>query len=85
MYFILNQYNLYLCNNTLTNVIYNKGSISSYTNVTVMDNGNNVVYSANVTDNFTISGLAAGDYNITFTYSEYTHSMVKNNGYKIRF
>lgn len=47
-YFILNQQNLYLCNNTLTNVIYNKGNIKSYTNVTVMDNETYNVFSSTV-------------------------------------
>ncbi|WP_296806551.1 collagen binding domain-containing protein [uncultured Methanobrevibacter sp.] len=47
-YFILNKHNLYLCNNTLTNVIYNKGSISSYTNVTVMDNETFNIHSSTV-------------------------------------
>ena len=47
-YFILNQHNLYLCNNTLTNVIYNQGTITSHTNVTVMDNETLNVYSSEV-------------------------------------
>ena len=37
-YFIYNQYNLNLFNNTLTTVIYNKGNITSPTNITIRDN-----------------------------------------------
>ncbi|WP_295594159.1 hypothetical protein [uncultured Methanobrevibacter sp.] len=37
-YFIYNKGNLYLCNNNLTTAIYNAGNITSYTNVTIMDN-----------------------------------------------
>lgn len=94
-YFILNQYNLYLCNNTLTNVIYNKGSISSYTNVTVMDNETFNVYSSAVElyaqifdDNSNIIRddsfaflINSDNANATFNSDRYTANYSLNNGH----
>ncbi len=94
-YFILNQYNLYLCNNTLTNVIYNKGSISSYTNVTVMDNETLNVYSSTVElyaqildDNSNIIRddpfaflINSDNANASFNSDRYTANYSLNNGH----
>ena len=94
-YFILNQHNLYLCNNALTNVIYNKGSILSYTNVTVMDNETFNVYSSTVDlyaqifddnsnvirdDSFAFL-INADNANATFNYDRYTANYSLNNGH----
>ena len=94
-YFILNQHNLYLCNNTLTNVIYNKGSISSYTNVTVMDNETFNVHSSTVElyaqifdDNSNIIRddsfaflINSDNVNATFNSDRYTANYSLNNGH----
>ncbi len=94
-YFILNQHNLYLCNNTLTNIIYNKGSISSYTNVTVMDNETFNVYSYTVDlyaqifddnsnvirDNSFTFLINADNANATFNSDRYTANYKLNNGH----
>lgn len=94
-YFILNKHNLYLCNNTLTNVIYNKGSISSYTNVTVMDNETFNVHSSTVElyaqifdDNSNIIRddsfaflINSDNVNATFNSDRYTANYSLNNGH----
>ena len=94
-YFILNKHNLYLCNNTLTNVIYNKGSISSYTNVTVMDNETFNVHSSTVElyaqifdDNSNIIRddsfaflINSDNFNATFNSDRYMANYTLNNGH----
>ena len=94
-YFILNKHNLYLCNNTLTNVIYNKGSISSYTNVTVMDNETFNVHSSTVElyaqifdDNSNIIRddsfaflINSDNVNATFNSDRYMANYTLNNGH----
>ena len=94
-YFILNKHNLYLCNNTLTNVIYNKGSISSYTNVTVMDNETFNIHSSTVElyaqifdDNSNIIRddsfaflINSDNVNATFNSDRYTANYSLNNGH----
>ncbi|WP_296797475.1 putative glycoside hydrolase [uncultured Methanobrevibacter sp.] len=94
-YFILNKHNLYLCNNTLTNVIYNKGSISSYTNVTVMDNETFNIHSSTVElyaqifdDNSNIIRddsfaflINSDNFNATFNSDRYMANYTLNNGH----
>ncbi len=94
-YFILNKHNLYLCNNTLTNVIYNKGSISSYTNVTVMDNETFNIHSSTVElyaqifdDNSNIIRddsfaflINSDNVNATFNSDRYMANYPLNNGH----
>ncbi len=94
-YFILNKHNLYLCNNTLTNVIYNKGSISSYTNVTVMDNETFNIHSSTVElyaqifdDNSNIIRddsfaflINSDNVNATFNSDRYMANYSLNNGH----
>ena len=95
LYFILNKYNLYLSNNTLVNVIYNKGNIISPTNVTVMDNDTYIISSdriqlyaqifddnSNIIKDDSFAFSVNGDaVNATFNSDRYTGDYSLNNGH----